>query len=220
VRRRRRRRRRQDALRFALCSYTSQGRDINLNVLRVEGYRHFCNKLWNATKFVLGHLEADGAFRPTPLDALRAAAPGGVAERWILSRLNKTVTAAGKGMAEYDLGSAATAVYSFFLYDLCDVYLEVCKPALSAGPAAAEKGALFHCLETGLRLLHPMMPFVTEELWQRLPRLPGDAESIVVAPYPAERPGDDDEEAETQVRLLMQNESRGCRNPCGLYSLV
>ena len=190
-----------DALRFALCSYTSQGRDINLNVLRVEGYRHFCNKLWNATKFVLGHLAADAGFRPSRLDGVRAAAGGplGVAERWIVSRLNKTVAAAGKGMADYDLGAAATAIYSFFLYDFCDVYLEVCKPALTAGPAAAEKGVLFHCLETGLRLLQPMMPFVTEELWQRLPRLPGDAESIVVAPYPAEQAEDDDEEAEAQV---------------------
>jgi valyl-tRNA synthetase len=196
-----------DALRFALCSYTSQGRDINLNVLRVEGYRHFCNKLWNATKFVLGHLQAEPAYKASRLTDLRASLGGDlpVAERWIVSRLNKTVAAAVRGMTEYDLGSAATAIYSFFLYDFCDVYLEVCKPALSGGSKAAEaaKGVLFHCLETGLRLLHPMMPFLTEELWQRLPRLSGDAESISIAAFPAESAECDDEDAEAQVKLLL-----------------
>ena len=209
-----------DALRFALCSYTSQGRDINLNVLRVEGYRHFCNKLWNATKFVLGNLSADASYTAQRLDDVRSAVGGQlpVAERWIVSRLNKTIAAAGKGMREYDLGSSATAVYSFFLYDLCDVYLEICKPALSAGgqSGVAEKGVLFHCLETGLRLLHPMMPFLTEELWQRLPRLSGDAESIMVAPYPTEREADDDEEAEAQVKLLLDavTTARSMRERC------
>ncbi|CAM9325629.1 unnamed protein product, partial [Lampetra planeri] len=161
-----------DALRFALCAYTAQGRDINLDVNRILGYRHFCNKMWNATRFCLKVLGPD--FRP----AATAAVPDGAGEmeRWVLSRLSAAVSACDAAFRSYDFPAITTAIYSFWLYELCDVYL-----------------ALYSCLDGGLRLAAPLMPFLTEELYQRLPRRPVPAVaarpppvSIAVSPYPEE----------------------------------
>lgn len=111
-------------MRFALCAYTSQGRDINLDILRVVGYRNFCNKLWNATRFAMMRLGA--TFAPCAVQKLPDNASA--MDRWILSRLAATIEAVNAGMKTYDFASATTALYSFWLYDLCDVYLESTKP--------------------------------------------------------------------------------------------
>ncbi|XP_057691094.1 valine--tRNA ligase [Corythoichthys intestinalis] len=175
-----------DALRFALCAYTSQGRDINLDVNRILGYRHFCNKLWNAVKFAIKTL--GDAFVPSQTAQLRG--DEGVTDRWILSRLSAAVSSCDAGFKAYDFPAITTAIYNFWLYELCDVYLESVKPVFSN--AGDEKQAevcrqtLYTCLDVGLRLLAPIMPFVTEELYQRLPRRQPqlDAPSVCVTSYP------------------------------------
>ncbi|XP_029099399.1 valine--tRNA ligase isoform X6 [Monodon monoceros] len=173
-----------DALRFGLCAYTSQGRDINLDVNRILGYRHFCNKLWNATKFALRGLGKD--FVPSP-----TSEPGGrgsLVDRWIRSRLTEAVRLSNQGFQAYDFPAVTTAQYSFWLYELCDVYLECLKPVLSGVDQVAAEHArqtLYTCLDVGLRLLSPFMPFVTEELFQRLPRrTPQAPPSLCVTSYP------------------------------------
>ncbi|KAJ7173456.1 tRNA synthetases class I-domain-containing protein [Mycena filopes] len=174
-----------DALRFALCSYSGGGRDINLDILRVEGYRKFCNKIFNATKFAM--LKLDESFVPEP-----TAKPSGnesLVERWILHKLNVAAAEVNTQLNERNFMLATTAAYNFWLYELCDVYIEAMKPMTDeAAPAATRKSAqqtLYTCLDHGLRLLHPFMPFVTEELWQRLPRRPNDATpSIMVSAFP------------------------------------
>uniref|UniRef100_A0A4W4E4B6 Valine--tRNA ligase n=1 Tax=Electrophorus electricus TaxID=8005 RepID=A0A4W4E4B6_ELEEL len=184
-----------DALRFALCAYTSQGRDINLDVNRILGYRHFCNKLWNAVKFraVAPCSPLRLAFSVTPLlSLLQLCSDENVMERWILSRLCAAVSLCGNGFQEYDFPAITTATYNFWLYELCDIYLESIKPVFSRtdpeGQTQADvcRQTLYTCLEVGLRLLSPIMPFVTEELFQRLPRRrPQDCPpSISVTSYP------------------------------------
>uniref|UniRef100_A0A673LLA7 Valine--tRNA ligase n=1 Tax=Sinocyclocheilus rhinocerous TaxID=307959 RepID=A0A673LLA7_9TELE len=175
-----------DALRFALCAYTSQGRDINLDVNRILGYRHFCNKLWNAVKFAMRTL-GEGF---VPWEKLCGSES--VSDRWILSRLSAAVALCDSGFQAYDFPAITTAIYNFWLYELCDIYLESVKPVLSRTDSEGQKQAdicrqtLYTCLEVGLRLLSPLMPFVTEELFQRLPRrLAQDStSSICVTPYP------------------------------------
>ncbi|KAJ6580851.1 tRNA synthetases class I-domain-containing protein [Mycena capillaripes] len=176
-----------DALRFALCAYSGGGRDINLEILRVEGYRKFCNKIFNATKFAM--LKLDESFVPEP-----SAKPTGnesLVEQWILNKLNVAVAELNTNLHERNFMSATTAAYNFWLYELCDVYIEVMKPMTDeAAPIATRKSAqqtLYTCLDHGLRLLHPFMPFVTEELWQRLPRRPNDSTlSIMVSAFPVQ----------------------------------
>jgi valyl-tRNA synthetase len=132
--------------------------------------RHFGNKLWNATKFAMMHLEG---YTPGPLPARSELSTH---DKWILHRLNAATADANIGMEEFDFAKATTAIYSFFLYDLCDNFLEMSKPVFddkSSAAAKASQAVLHTCLEQGFRLLHPFMPFVTEELWQRLARSPG-----------------------------------------------
>ncbi|EMD35801.1 hypothetical protein CERSUDRAFT_84897 [Gelatoporia subvermispora B] len=174
-----------DALRFALCAYTGGGRDINLEILRVEGYRKFCNKIFNATKFAM--LKLDDEFVPEP-----TAKPTGketVVERWILHKLNNAAQEINRDLAERNFMTATSAAYNFWLYELCDVYIEAMKPMTdeSASPETRRSAqqTLYTCLDYGLRLLHPFMPFVTEELWQRLPRRPNDpTPSIMMSSFP------------------------------------
>uniref|UniRef100_A0A673CE87 Valine--tRNA ligase n=1 Tax=Sphaeramia orbicularis TaxID=375764 RepID=A0A673CE87_9TELE len=177
-----------DALRFALCAYTSQGRDINLDVNRILGYRHFCNKLWNAVKFAMKTLGDN--FVPSE----KLCGEESVSDRWILSRLSAAVGLCDAGFKAYDFPAITTAIYNFWLYELCDVYLESVKPVFSKAEddASSQKQAmvcrqtLYTCLQVGLRLLSPLMPFVTEELYQRLPRRrpQHDPPSICVTSYP------------------------------------
>lgn len=173
-----------DAMRFALCAYNTQGRDINLDIMRVQGYRFFCNKLWNATKFALMYFT--GEERYDVLQELTGAESN--IDRWILSRLANCIDVSNKGFEKYEFAQTTSACYEFWLYDLCDVYLECLKPVFQSGSEEAKASArktLYTCLNLGLKLLSPFMPFITEELYQRLPR--ADVEqvaSICVAPYP------------------------------------
>ncbi|KAJ2866638.1 valine--tRNA ligase [Coemansia erecta] len=193
-----------DALRFSLCANPIANTDINLDVQRIDGYRKFCNKLWNATRFALMKLGDD--FVP-----LAGATPTGcesLAEKWILHRLNIAVRNVNTAFEEMDFMVATSAIYSFWLYDLCDVYIEYIKPITTpdADPAArcSAQQTLYTCLDEGLKLLHPIMPFVTEELWQRLPRRRSDdASSICIAPYPEPRDDYDNSKAEADFEVAM-----------------
>ncbi|KAM0940445.1 putative valine--tRNA ligase [Dioscorea sansibarensis] len=177
-----------DALRFALVTYTAQADRINLDVQRVIGYRQWCNKLWNALRFAMSKL-GDHYFPPQTL--VVASMPSIC--KWILSVLNKAVEKTVTSFEAYKFSDAASAVYSWFQFQFCDVFIEAIKPYFfenseyeSARVAAQD--TLWVCLETGLRLLHPLMPFVTEELWQRLPEPAGcgaKKESIMISNYPS-----------------------------------
>jgi valyl-tRNA synthetase len=177
-----------DALRFTLCAYTTGGRDINLNVLRVEGYRKFCNKLWNATRFAMVYKFPADYMPPA------SSAPTGqetLVEKWILSRLEGCASNLNKLLEQRNFQQATSTVYEFWLYELCDIYIEAMKP-LTADDAPDDvkrsaQNTLYTCLDLGMRMLHPFMPFVTEELWQRLPRRPEDKTvSIALAKFPGE----------------------------------
>ncbi|KAI5735502.1 hypothetical protein M8J77_019277 [Diaphorina citri] len=243
-----------DALRFALAAYMSQGRDINLDILRVQGYRFFCNKIWNAARFSLtifssllstldstlaqnsyitavkpGSHDLDGSSDGATISAVdvmfhamltdRVSAPythltrwyGHVTElkkkqdadvnaaldqaskvkvspidSWILSRLSDAVATCNKAFQKYEFNTVTSACYNLWLYELCDVYLECIKPVMSDGSLIEKANAartLVTVLDVGLRLLSPFMPFLSEELYQRLP-CPDRAVSITVAPYP------------------------------------
>ncbi|XP_077645041.1 valine--tRNA ligase [Lonchura striata] len=203
-----------DALRFALCAYTAQGRDINLDVGRVLGYRHFCNKVWNGARFVLRAL-GEG-YRPPPEEQL--ARRRSLAERWVRSRLSRAVRSCGDALAAFDFPGATTAVHGFWVYELCDVYLECVKPVLARDPEAA-RAALLTCLEAGLRLLAPFMPFLAEELWQRLPRAPPAPPSVSLAPFPEPQQfcwQDDEAEASMEFVLGIARALRSLRAAHGL----
>jgi valyl-tRNA synthetase len=197
-----------DALRFGLLSYTQSGRNVNLDIERIVGYRQFCNKLWNVTRFILYHA-LDKDFKPDATllsPANRESYP--LECRWILSRLDAAAELCAQGMTPgtYDFHQATSSAYHFWLYELCDVFLELCKPVMADSTDGPRKkltqNVLVHVVEMGLRLLHPMMPFVTEELYHRLPQhaaLPD--ESIMMAPYP--RPaGWRDASAEEDMRIV------------------
>ncbi len=186
-----------DAFRFTLSALAAQGRDIRISEERVEGYRNFANKLWNASRFVLANLDGYDA---------RAArrAPLTLPDRWIASRLAETARAVRTHLSRYRFNDAAGALYQFVWHELCDWYLETAKPALYGSDHArrlATQHTLVTTLETTLRLLHPFMPFITEELWQRLPGREARGESIMIAPYPkpARRRGDAGVEREMAV---------------------
>ncbi|KAL0333355.1 UNVERIFIED_CONTAM: Valine--tRNA ligase, mitochondrial 1 [Sesamum angustifolium] len=177
-----------DALRFALVSYTAQSDKINLDIQRVVGYHQWCNKLWNAIRFAMTKLGDD--YSP-PAEIVPAAMPFSC--QWILSVLNKAISKTVASLDAYEFSDAATDVYSWWQFQLCDVFIEVIKPYFSGNSpafASARKFAqdtLWLCLDYGLRLLHPFMPFVTEELWQRLPSKKDSVrkESIVISEYPS-----------------------------------
>ncbi|XP_006215367.3 valine--tRNA ligase, mitochondrial isoform X1 [Vicugna pacos] len=172
-----------DALRFALCSHGALGGDLHLSVSEVLGFRHFCNKIWNALRFILNALGEK--FTPLPAEELSLASP---MDAWILSCLAHTAQECERGFLTRELALVTHALHHFWLHNLCDVYLEAVKPALSHSPRPpGPPQVLFSCADVGLRLLAPLMPFLAEELWQRLPPRPGSppAPSICVAPYPS-----------------------------------
>ncbi|KIM79390.1 hypothetical protein PILCRDRAFT_792056 [Piloderma croceum F 1598] len=174
-----------DALRFAFCAYSGGGRDINLEILRVEGYRKFCNKIFNATKFAM--LKFDAEFVPEP--TVKPTGNENLVEKWILHNLNIAAEDINRYMTDRNFMMVTTSVHNFWLYELCDIFIEAMKPMMDgSAPLATQKSAqqtLYTCLDYGLRLLHPIMPFVTEELWQRLQRRPNDpTPSIMVSSYP------------------------------------
>ncbi|RWS27928.1 valine--tRNA ligase-like protein [Leptotrombidium deliense] len=173
-----------DALRFALCNYTKQGRAINLDIKRVEAYRHFCNKMWNAMKFTLMTLGND--FVPQPKFEL--SGKESKMDIWLLSRLCYAVESCNTAFEEYDFYTVTNTCQSLWQDELCDIYIECLKLINQRGDEDAKQAAkqtLYTVVNVALRLLHPVMPFVTEELYQRLPRKTNkEPPSICVTPYP------------------------------------
>eukprot|EP01025_Chloroclados_australasicus_P060277 TRINITY_DN771_c5_g1_i1.p1 TRINITY_DN771_c5_g1~~TRINITY_DN771_c5_g1_i1.p1 ORF type:complete len:1316 (-),score=198.99 TRINITY_DN771_c5_g1_i1:331-4227(-) len=177
-----------DALRFALVAYTSQARDINLDIKRVVGYSHWCNKLWNAIRFAILNLGEN--FQPSPAMEMDVTILP-FSCQWILSCLTRTAGNVMQYMYDYNFSAATQALFSFWLYDLCDYFIELMKPVMQTRDEGDEikqqtRQTLWVCLDHGLRLLHPFMPFLTEELWQRLPRSVDQARipSIMISEYP------------------------------------
>jgi valyl-tRNA synthetase len=179
-----------DAFRFTLAALAAQGRDIRLAEERIEGYRNFANKIWNAARLVLTNLEG---YDP----ALARRGTPSVADRWIRSRLTEATAQVRKAIDSYRFNDAASAVYQFLWHEYCDWYLEIAKRSLyqpeSPAARAQTQRTLVETLETTLRLLHPFMPFISEELWQRLPH---QGDSIMIAPFPKARRLGRDPEAE------------------------
>lgn len=176
-----------DALRFTFASLASTGRDINFDLGRIEGYRNFCNKIWNAARYVLMHTEEQDCGQSGGKIELTAA------DRWILSRLQETSQTAEAAIKGYRLDHMASAIYDFTWNEYCDWYLELSKTVLFDDNASEDikrgtRHTLVHVLETILRLAHPTMPYITEEIWQRIAPLAGidvtDTTSIMLQPYP------------------------------------
>jgi len=187
-----------DSLRMTLAAFAAQGRDIKLSEERIEGYRNFTNKLWNASRFALMNLkgfDVSAAVIDRPdLD---------LADRWILSRLQKTIAAARGAVDEYRFNEMAGALYQFVWREFCDWYLELVKPRLTGAEAGGEaaRSVLAHTLDNILRLLHPIMPFITEELWARIRP---DAGMIALAPYPKADGSLIDDGVERDLRAVME----------------
>ncbi|MGY0557964.1 valine--tRNA ligase [Lysobacter sp. A421] len=183
-----------DALRFTIAALATHGRDIRFDMGRAEGYKNFCNKLWNASRFVLMNTESFSLLPPAGEGARRAdegalaPQPKTDAERWILAQLEKTAAQAAQHFAGYRFDLLAQSLYEFAWNDFCDWFVELAKPALHGDDVAAANSTrhtLLYVLERLLSLLHPLIPFVTEELWQQVaPRLGIDGDTIMLQPYP------------------------------------
>ena len=177
-----------DALRFTFASLATHGRDIKFDLQRCEGYKNFCNKLWNAARFVLMNLGAAEAIQQAPLPAGEGKQPVTRAERWVLNRLQHLLKNVEQHYADYRFDLAAQELYEFVWNDFCDWFLEFSKPALQGDDAAARESTrhtLLVVLEASLRALHPLIPFITEEIWHEVaPRLGIAGDSISAQPYP------------------------------------
>lgn len=174
-----------DALRFSLVNYTTGGGDIAFDIKVIEAYRRFCNKIYQATNFALGRLGDDFVPDATP----STNKPSSLAEKWILHRLNATATEVNASIEAREFNTSAGALYQYWLNHLCDTFIEntkfILQPDVPEAEQASAKQTLYTALEGGLLLLHPIMPFVTEHLWQKLPRRAGDkTPSIMIAAYP------------------------------------
>jgi valyl-tRNA synthetase len=186
-----------DAFRFTLAALSSQGRDISLSEDTIEGYRHFANKIWNSARFTLMNLKDDS----------EGSADNGemkyeLADIWILSRLHSVTGNVKKALGEYKFNEAASLLYQFVWHEFCDWYIELIKPRLNSTGQDKKtvQSVLVTALDTILRLLHPFMPFITEEIWQNLPR---DCESIMITDYPRVNETMIDNDAEKKMKLLI-----------------
>ena len=190
-----------DAMRFTLISITATGTDIFLSRDKFSLGRNFANKIWNASRFLLLNFPADFQLQHT--DEQLAPSREDLAERWILSRLSRTAAAVTSAIDLFRLNDAAGAIYQFIWHDYCDWYIELSKGKLAGGGEIAERTAriLHHVLEAALRLLHPFMPFLTEEIWQLLPH---QGESIYARPWVEAQSVLEDEEAEREMALLQE----------------
>ena len=190
-----------DPFRFTLAAFTAQGRDVRMSEERIEGYKFFVNKIWNATKFSMMNLE--------DYEATDQVAPGradlSLPDRWILSRLNRAVEEVIKGLDEYRFNEATGSMYQFAWHEFCDWYLELIKPVLYSRDQSVQRRAaqqtLLTTLKTLLKLMHPVMPFLTEEIWQTVV---ADGNSIMVSDYPGPDKALENEDAERRMGMIVE----------------
>lgn len=185
-----------DSIRFTLTSLETQSQSFRLWEERCEIGRNLCNKLWNASRFILLNLEDEF----TPVDLIRSDELE-LSDRWILSRLNRTIETFTKYLEDYSFHEAASVIYEFFWHEYCDWYLELVKPRLAEEGRRLALSVVCHCLDMIVRMLHPIMPYITEEIWQRLPH---KGESIMVASWPEPDDSFIDDLAERELDILMR----------------
>lgn len=192
-----------DALRFTYLSLASTGRDIKFDMGRIEGYRNFCNKIWNAARYVI--MNAEGQDCGQDNSSTYALS---VADRWIISRLQKAEATVAEAVDSYRFDLASQAIYEFIWNEYCDWYLELSKPVLWDENSSEEllrgtRRTLVRVLESALRMAHPFMPFITEEIWQKLKPLAGaEGETIMLAAYPVKEDAKQDDQAEADVEWI------------------
>ncbi|MFG0749515.1 valine--tRNA ligase [Acinetobacter ursingii] len=191
-----------DAVRFTFCALANTGRDIKFDLKRVEGYRNFCNKIWNATRFVLMNVEGQTVAQEARPELWE------LPEQWIISRLQKAEQAVHQAFATYRLDLAAQTIYDFIWNEYCDWYVELTKPVLNDAEVSSERKAevrrvLLAVMEASLRLAHPLMPYLTEEIWQTLaPMIGKSGDTIMTAQYPVSEAAKINEQAEADMQWL------------------
>ncbi|KAK9422004.1 putative valine--tRNA ligase [Seiridium unicorne] len=207
-----------DALRFCMVNYTTGGGDINFDIKVMHAYRKFCNKIYQATKYVLGKLDQGY----TPPSTGKLTGKESLAEQWILHKMNQTVKEVNEAMLNREFNAATTTIYTYWYNLLCDVFIENSKAIIQEGAEEEKRSAvntLYTALDNALKLIHPFMPFLTEELWQRLPRRKGDdTRSIMIARYPVYDSELDNPTAEAAYELVLGS-SKGIRSLMAEYAL-
>lgn len=195
-----------DAVRFTLAAYAAQGRDIKFSEQRIEGYKLFLNKIWNVARFISMNVQEGEEVIPVKdicRDGSRISLS--LADRWMLSRLAAVCTEVNESLQEYRFNDSASILYQFIWHELCDWYVEMIKPALYSDDEGSKQSAistLVHVFEAALSLLHPFMPFITEEIWQQLP-CRKDTGSLCIRKYPTAVDGVEDKDSEKKMTVVM-----------------